>query len=177
MNNLTDATHDTRIASIVANPRVLSYIQARRPTVALAQNAFISPPTSARIRDTKMKNRPDQVACSSILATGAPSRRRASLPSLEADNVRQRSSLRRASPERRRSLTGISWNKDIEAVCIIPARAPEQDPFMALVQCPPLLRPSSASPFDVTATAAGAAAASRAGVKLAMANSFKLRNP
>ncbi|KAJ1477422.1 hypothetical protein T484DRAFT_2023757 [Baffinella frigidus] len=89
-------------------------------------------------------------------------------------NVRHRSSLRRASSDRRHSLTGISWNTDIEAVCIIPARA--QDSFMALVQTPPPLRPSSLSPFDVTATAAGAAAASRAGVKLAMENSFKHRN-
>jgi hypothetical protein len=135
-----------------------------------------SAPTAARIPDTKTKNRPDQAACSSGLAAGAPSPRRASLPKPEAGNIGQRSSLRRAFPERRRSLTEISWNKDIEAACIISPRAQGLDSFMALVQSPPPLRPSSASPFDVPATAAGAAAASRAGVKLAMANSSNLRN-
>ena len=180
MNNRTDATYDARIASIDANLRVLRSFQARRPLVA--QSAAVSTPTAARIPDTKRKNRPEPAVSSSDRSDGAPSQHRDSLLSAEAGNVRtmqlrQRSSLRRTSSERRRSLTGISWTKDIEAGSTIPPNTEEWDSFMVLVQTPPPLRPSSASPFDVTATAASAAAASRAGVKLAMANSFKLRNP
>jgi len=48
---------------------------------------------------------------------------------------------------------------------------------MALVDDPPHLRPSSASPFAVRATPEAAEAASRAGVKLATENSAKHRNP
>jgi hypothetical protein len=191
----TEAEYAGLIAGIDEGFRA---IQARLKPVALAHEAGVSaPPTAARIRDTKMKNRPDPAAGWSGLAGGAPSRRRVSLPSPEADNVdatqlRQRSALRRASPERRISLAGISWSKDIEATipapaqvlkwskdidaaCIILGKASDSD-FMARVQTAPPLRPCSPAPFDVTATAARCAAASRAGVKLAMENSVKLRN-
>jgi hypothetical protein len=195
MAHRTDAEYDGLIAGIDEGFRA---IQARLDPVALAYEAGVSsPPTAARIRDTKMKNRPDPAAGWSDIERGTPSRRRASLGRPEADNVntthlRLRSSLRRASPERRNSLTGISWNKDLEAVCTIPnaraqvldwskdieaaciilGRASDSD-FMARVQTPPPLRPCSPAPFDVTATAAGCAAASRAGVKLAMKNICK----
>lgn len=92
------------------------------------------------------------------------------------DNVGKRSSIRRTSSDRRKSLNRISWNNHLETVIIIPARTQEFNHFMDLVQTPPLLRPRSPSPFDVTVTAAGAAHASRVGVKLAMENSFKYRN-
>jgi len=181
MNHRTDAEYDARIASIDAILRSLRSIQASGPLVALAQSAVVSAPTAARIPDTKKKYRPELAAHSSGCSGFEAPQQRDSLPRPEHDNVctmqlRQRSSLRRASSERRRSLAGISWEKDIEEVTTISPRVDEQDAFMALVQSPPPLRPSSASPFDVTATAASAAAASRAGVKLAMANSLRLRN-
>mmetsp|Transcript_46093 Transcript_46093/g.105049 ORF Transcript_46093/g.105049 Transcript_46093/m.105049 type:complete len:191 (-) Transcript_46093:63-635(-) len=184
----TEAEYAGLIAGIDEGFRA---IQARLKPVALAHEAGVSaPPTAARIRDTKMKNRPDPAAGWSGLAGSAPSRRRVSLPSPEADNVdatqlRQRSALRRASPERRISLAGISWSKDIEATIPAPAQvlkwskdidAARDSDFMARVQTAPPLRPCSPAPFDVTATAASCAAASRAGVKLAMENSVKLRN-
>ncbi|KAJ1472970.1 hypothetical protein T484DRAFT_3646802 [Baffinella frigidus] len=196
MRNHTDAECDALIAGMEESIRA---IQARSEPVALA-----------RTPDTKMKNRPDPAACWSDFERDSLSERHKSLKRAQSDNVPLPSSLRRTSSERRRSLSGISWNQELEAVCIIPARgqesqefdscilahsppplrvsspspfdatakvfaAPPQeyDSFMALVQTPPPLRPSSPSPFDVTATAAGAAAASRAGVRLAMANSFK----
>jgi len=132
MKQRTDAEYHALLIGIDASIRAINAHEAAAGMSSL--------PTAARIPGTKKrKNRSDQSACSS-LSSPAP------------ENVRPRSSLRRASPEgsvgsassegslgsasseRRRSPTGISWNKDIAVVCIIPAGAPEEDPFMALMQ-------------------------------------------
>ncbi|KAJ1478780.1 hypothetical protein T484DRAFT_1903987 [Baffinella frigidus] len=130
---------DTEYAALIAGiDKGFRAIQVRLKAVVLAREAgVLSPPAAARVRDTKMKDGPDPAASSSGLGRDSPSRRRASLPSPATDNVRkmckthleQRSSLRRESPERRNSLTGISWSKDIEAVSTIPARAHVLDSF------------------------------------------------
>jgi hypothetical protein len=94
-----------------------------------------------------MNNRPDTTACCIDIERGV-SAQRENLKSHGTDNVRPRSSFRRASSERRNSLDGISWNRDLEAVCIIPARGARVQQLEPLMK--PLYLPSQ-SPCDVTA--------------------------
>ncbi|KAJ1467743.1 hypothetical protein T484DRAFT_1755642 [Baffinella frigidus] len=160
MPHRTDAECAALVAGIGEGFRA---IQARLEPVAGAS----APPTGSRIRDTKMKHLPDPAACPSGLGGDSPSRQHTSLSSPAANNVRRLSSECRLS---------VAVDTNIEAICLMLGRDTESE-FMARVESQPPLFPSSrsSSPSPLI-TAAGCAAASIAGVKLAMENSFKRRN-
>ena len=146
--------------------RMRGTITWRLEPATLTETPKVSSPSTERLRDTTMKNRPAPSTPWRDLDDGP----RENIPSPAADNVRQvpprrGSILRSASPERRRPPTRISWDEDIEAVCIIPARELHV----------PARPPCSSPPLSGAAFADAAAATSRSGVKLAQQNRLNLQ--
>ncbi|KAJ1492571.1 hypothetical protein T484DRAFT_1880578 [Baffinella frigidus] len=84
----------------------------------------VCPPPAARLRATTMKKRHAPAAfCSSDLHAGPPEFIEDPAPyNVREKNRPLRSTIRRTSSDRRKSLSGIEWEKQIEDVCIIPAR-------------------------------------------------------
>ena len=98
-------------ASSPSTPRLQDTKMKNRPAPSAPwrdQGAEISSPRAVCLRDTKMKKRPEPAAAAAAPFCSLDDGPRENFPSPAADNVR------RSSPR-------ISWNEDVEAVCIIPA--------------------------------------------------------